>query len=474
MQNYIKQGKLSIFLLLFTVSGIFFASCDDDITIGEVDQTPYVTANETQGYLKSSTTSRNSIPVEVRGTTDLNVYFGLTKAMDNQVDVSIGIDESLVAAYNKENFTSYEVFPATQVNIGNGGKLSVEKWKTESNQLTISLSKGNLEEATYLLPITVKENANIEVAAASKTIYYFVKVAGKIPSTEKPGGIKTLCYVEVNDNNILNVGSYTLEDSGIPFFDIAVVFAANIRYDATTGEVYLKYNDNVTHLLNNRDKYIKPLQDKGIKVILGLLGDHDFVGLGNLKGESLRNFAKQCKIAVDTYGLDGVDFDDEWSNYPTSTNATSQWYPEWAASGTKMARLIIETRRLMPDKIITVFEYNQGSSIPNMVDGIKMTDIIDHSMYAMYSNSSMIRSSNIGMPKEKFSPTAVNVTQGNGSSFMSSANLGTVSTRIKDQGYGLIFFYDLRAADMSEHFSYASNALYGENVVFSQSYGKDW
>lgn len=473
MQNYIKQGKLSLLILLFAISGTYFTACDDEITIGSVDQTSYETANETHGYLKSSATSRNIISMELRDNTDLNVYFKLTKAMENQVDVNVGIDESLIAAYNKENLTSFEAFPASQVTIGNGGKISVDKWKTESSPLSISLSKGTLEEATYLLPITVKDNAGINISTEDKTIYYLVKVAGSIPSTEKPGGVRTLCYVEVNDNNILNVGSYTLEDSGIPFFDIAVIFAANIRYDSETGEVYLKYNDNVAHLLNNRDKYIKPLQDKGIKVILGLLGDHDFVGLGNLKGESLRNFAKQCKIAVDTYGLDGVDFDDEWSNYPT-TSTNAQWYPEWAASGTKMARLIIETRRLMPDKIITVFEYNNGRSIPNTVDNLVMTDIIDYSMYAMYGNSSSMRSSYIGMPREKFSPTAVNVTQGNGSTYMSSSTLAAVSNNIKNQGYSLIFFYDLRAADISAHLSYASNALYGENLVFSQSYAKDW
>src|SRR5947209_2077561 len=72
-------------------------------------------------------------------------------------------------------------------------------------------------------------------------------------------------YIEVNSNNVLNAGCYTLLNSGQQLFDIAMIFAANINYDVTHHHAVEYNNDNVTKVLQNRNTYIKPLQDKGIK-----------------------------------------------------------------------------------------------------------------------------------------------------------------------------------------------------------------
>jgi chitinase len=96
-----------------------------------------------------------------------------------------------------------------------------------------------------------------------------------------------------------------------------VIFAANIRNrnrEGGTGTVapYVHLNESVQHLLTNRNKYIKPLQDKGIKVLPGLLGDHDGISFGTMDDEGQTAFVNDVKRVLDTYQLDGVDFDDEW------------------------------------------------------------------------------------------------------------------------------------------------------------------
>ena len=75
--------------------------------------------------------------------------------------------------------------------------------------------------------------------------------------------IASVAYIEVNDNSLLNVGRYTLDDGGAAF-DIAVIFAANINYDGESA--YLSFNENVQHVLDNVDTCVRPLQQKGIKV----------------------------------------------------------------------------------------------------------------------------------------------------------------------------------------------------------------
>ena len=49
----------------------------------------------------------------------------------------------------------------------------------------------------------------------------------------------------------------------------------------TVSTVELYHNPNQTHILNNVNTLVRPLQNKGIKVLLGLLGDHTGVGFAN-------------------------------------------------------------------------------------------------------------------------------------------------------------------------------------------------
>jgi len=137
--------------------------------------------------------------------------------------------------------------------------------------------------------------------------------------------VKTLIYIEVNDNNLLNIGDYILED-GTFLFDYVVIFAANLRnrncntcsdhhiHGCTESGVHVHFNENVRHILENRSTFIQPLQDKGIKVILGLLGDWDGIGFGTMNQADIDTLVEHIAQIMKLYDLDGVDFDDEWSN----------------------------------------------------------------------------------------------------------------------------------------------------------------
>jgi hypothetical protein len=236
--------------------------------------------------------------------------------------------------------------------------------------------------------------------------------------------VKTVVYIEVNDDNPLNAGSYILED-GTYLFDHVVLFAANIRNRSCNGEggctetgVHVHFNENVRHILLNRDKYIKPLQDKGIKVLLGLLGDHDGIGFGTMNDTQRTTFIADLKKDVEQYNLDGVDFDDEWGSkedwdnwsnnytiispnsiwtYPTttwgwptsvtvlrnknmgvqagngiiSTATSTAGYPNaddmttmWKTSGESYYKTILAARQALgTGKIISLYEYNTGRYI---------------------------------------------------------------------------------------------------------------
>ncbi len=127
--------------------------------------------------------------------------------------------------------------------------------------------------------------------------------------------IKSVCYVEVNDHDVRNVGSYVLTN-GKPMFDIAIIFAANINYDISSQSAVLHCNTQVRHVLVCATTRIKYLQDKGIQVLLSILGNHTGAGVCNFPNkESATDFAQQLADLVIKYGLDGVDFDDEYAGY---------------------------------------------------------------------------------------------------------------------------------------------------------------
>ena len=100
---------------------------------------------------------------------------------------------------------------------------------------------------------------------------------GTVPQTRAYGDTPVVAiYVETNDTNPLNAGDYMLSN-GKPFAGIVELFASNIHKRTVNGvvEPTLFLNDKMTNLLENGgyQTYVKPLQDKGIKVLLTVLGD---------------------------------------------------------------------------------------------------------------------------------------------------------------------------------------------------------
>jgi hypothetical protein len=278
--------------------------------------------------------------------------------------------------------------------------------------------------------------------------------------------VKTVVYIEVNNYNPLNAASYILED-GTLLFDYAVIFAANIRNrncgadpksndGCTENGPHVHLNENVRRLLENREKYIKPLQDKGIKVLLGLLGDHDGISFGTMNDTERAAFTANIKRDVETYGLDGINFDDEWGSKEDTDNwgenqetisPNSIWtYPVtelhwpfratvyrnpnmgiaagngqfdapseddqnrmWQESGENYYKTIKAAREALgPDKIVSLYEYNAGRYItpegrPNGEAAVDLLrDALDFTLQPWYSQ--YIADSANGLARSIYSP----------------------------------------------------------------------
>ncbi|MGH8082313.1 MAG: hypothetical protein ACREP7_17185 [Lysobacter sp.] len=121
--------------------------------------------------------------------------------------------------------------------------------------------------------------------------------------------------------DVKDVGRYVVKATGKPFFSQLVLFAANINGSSPSTPV-LFYNAEMTAILKNNIDAVRQLQNKGIKVQISYLGNHQNAGWScNMSATVAGKLADAMVADVVKYGLDGIDVDDEYST--CSGNATA-------------------------------------------------------------------------------------------------------------------------------------------------------
>lgn len=295
------------------------------------------------------------------GSVEGSISVSIAEAVAEDLVFTVALDAEYVREYSFITGDSYTAVPEQAVTFG-AAEIVIPAGSTESEPVSVTVDGSILGFGEgYLVPMlaSVKSGA-AEFAIDAKRVNYVVMKAN-------PRVTKQVVYLEVNDCNPLNVLEYNLED-GTPFFDAVILFAANINYDAVNDVVYLHNNPNVQALLDESEVYIQPLRKKGIKVYLGLLGNHDAAGLAQLSAYGAKEWSKEVAEAVRTYKLDGVNLDDEYSGAPDLTNPWFDSHSAYAAS-----RLCYELKCAMREACywptdVSVFEWGAIYNLPEYTD----------------------------------------------------------------------------------------------------------
>lgn len=462
--NHIKSGLLA---MTFACVGSVFTGCEDDITINAADSGKLETVDGMYGYVRSAAGARELTPISLFGDKAGagHLYFELSKAATQDVTVNFKVDAAALEAYNAAHGTSYEMYPADKLSLANGGTATVKSGEKKSAPVELTINAGGSIGATYAVAISATANDGVEVSANNQTYIYLVTPLAAVPDSKK-GDVRTLCFVEVNDENILNMGEYTMKDSKKPFFDVVSIFAANINVDNETGRVHIFCNDQVSFLLKNADKFIRPLQAKGIKVNLSILGNHDEAGMGNLSQAAAADFAKELKAYMDIYGLDGVDFDDEYTNYSDNPSPGFE-----KRSRENYCRLIYECRKVMPDKLLGIYEYTLIDSPTGTVEGKSAGELVDYMCYGTYQRYVKGREENMtGLTPAKYCPYSLKINEeyDGGWTRFSQETIRDA----KEAGYGLQVFYNPKPRTYSydHYFSAVSEILFNDKVEWTGKY----
>lgn len=248
------------------------------------------------------------------GKATIKLHAELEEEATEESVITLSYDAARLEEYEFLTGNTYELFPEAGVSLKDV-KLIVAKGEKVSEDVEIEVVSKDLDFGTgYLVPLVAKSE---QVAFTTKT-----RNVDVIVMLKNNRSMKNVLYFEVNDTNPLNALEYKLED-GSNFFDAVVLFAANINYNSLEDVVYLHNNPNVQALLDESEVYLQPLRKAGIKVYLGLLGNHDAAGLAQLSDWGAQQWAKEVAEACKEYQLDGVNLDDEYSGYPEPGN---KWF----------------------------------------------------------------------------------------------------------------------------------------------------
>lgn len=272
----------------------------------------------------------------------LKVTYTLDKPAPEAMKFQIIVDEARVNEYNSANGTSYGVYPGDiKGTISNLPYTATISKGSKSGSTYISVYPSS-ESGSFMAPLkAVPQTAGLVAKDGAQYIDLFISKEAPIGGGD--GKIHNICYFEVNDCNPLNALEYLLED-GTPFFDAVVLFAGNINWDAQKGKVYMHANPNVQALLDGSNTYLQPLRQKGIKVLLCILGNHDASGVAGLTDYGCEQFGRELAQICRDYQLDGIAFDDEYSNYGSMSN---DWITFPAAA--RAARLCYETKKSLKE-----------------------------------------------------------------------------------------------------------------------------
>ena len=471
-----KYSKIVMKSILAAAVAVATVACQDEINSGSV-MAPEIGGADSYIFVTDAEGNTANISnVELRGSASVSLFANATAPQAVDAEVTFVYDPAVLEQYNRQSGNSFEALPESMISIASAGQTVISAGQVKSAPLQLSLSSdGSLDHSkSYAIPLRVTASAGT-VASNSGSRLIFVrdltgladcfKTVRDANGREVPAA-KIFSTMEINDTNPLNNLCYTLKGSGKYLVDCLVLFSANINYNAETGRVYVFNNPNVQAILDGADKYLRPLQDRGMKVVLSILGNHDRASVANLSPAAAKEFAKELKAICDAYNLDGIFWDDEYSA-PMSPAPAGFVNPSIEA----WSNLAWEFKQLCPDRWNIAYVYNLTRSAVS-INGDQPGAFIDYALHD-YRQASDLSAAFPGMPKSNMGMSSQELNLGRWATDADLPNL-------RNNGYGshMIFALDPNRSNVERQHqalkSIASILFDDELAIDKNYYKKDW
>lgn len=398
-----------IFLLLLAVG---VSGCNEESISMDAARLPdETTMINTAGVLRSTNTLTNKKLIELtegdQSATE-EIYYFVSQPAKTAFTVTAIADEDLVEDYNKANDTKLDALPAGNVKFEGEGVLSVAAGKQESAKIKMTISTAGLNfDTPYLLPITVTHTpVEVQGQVAKNILYYVVSIRKKITTCKPTNPYEQIdippmlpnalvvFYVNTSTYQPLIADVYGITKTNRTDFtstlynigSIVNLRITTVDYDPISGRALLNLSNDMRDVLEQADKYIRPLQDHGRKVCLCIEGGGKGLGFCNLTDAQIADFTQQVKNVIDLYRLDGVNLRDEGSAYGKKgmpvMNTTS--YP----------KLIKALRDALPDKMLTLVDKEEPTEYfydISRCGGIEVGKYIDYAWHTYDDRKELVQ-----------------------------------------------------------------------------------
>jgi hypothetical protein len=180
-----------------------------------------------------------------------------------------------------------------------------------------------------------------------------------------------------------------------------------------------------------RSGIVQELHDMGMKVVVSILGS-TYAGVAHLTDEACKSYAQEIANYCEAHDLDGVFFDDEYTDYWDYPGLTSP-------SKAHAARLCYETKMAMPDKLVTCYMYTNTYGFYDEIEGVEPGDFVDYGIndYNRWYDESYY----LGMERTQVAPGSANFAEAYANWCATPSNL----QRVRSEGYGAYMVYCLTA-----------------------------
>lgn len=336
------------------------------------------------------------------------IYYFLSQPAKTVLTVTAIANEKFVEDYNKANNTKLDALPVENVKFENNGTLSVAAGKQESAKIKFTVSTDGLNlDTPYLLPLTIEQiPTDVQVRTENQILYYIVNIRKRIttcyPNNKyqqidiPPMLPNALVVFYVNTSTyqpliadvygILKINQTDYTETLYNIGSIVNLRIATVDYDPVSKRAQLNLSKDMRDVLEQADKFIRPLQDHGRKVCLCIEGGGKGIGFCNLTDTQIADFTQQLKDVIDFYHLDGINLRDEGSAYGKegmpSINTTS--YP----------KLIKALREVLPDKMLTLVDKDEPTEYFYDVDrcgGVEVGKYIDYAWHTYDDGKELVQ-----------------------------------------------------------------------------------
>lgn len=380
----IKQSLYSMVFCLLVMAGVMGCESNEiSVNGGQMPETGGL--DNTFAVLTSINHAENEILLDINkaSATD-GCCVKLTRPAAQTMKFIVTVDESRVESYNMANDTQYPILPANYVTMTNEGVISLETGKIRSSEISVTVNYDEyLKPGIYLLPLSIKKNAGeVNIAESRQTLYYFVNVWPEFDKNKYELGNKgyvQIGYLDPEELNPLLINEIYLMVRVLRptssswydiLFDIVNLQGGTVELDKQ-GEVKLKIKEDLNYVLNNKKKYLMPLQVQKHKVCLSITGGRQGIGFSNLTKDQCSSLVYQIKKIIEFYNLDGVNILDRNNLYNLSS--------EKFVSKENLLNFMAHLRSALPDKLITFAESEETpSGLEQTVNDLKLGELVNY------------------------------------------------------------------------------------------------